>query len=282
MKATKLLVVLTTALLLLGFNQSYALSPLKQSQRSSLLTNNVDKNTILETAYPHTLSTAMAYIEPQKLDDYFKKLDSEYLAENVLGFIHPTIQFKNIQGEERYLVIVEKVGIYDGFIQGCRACSSTADFLLYKKQNNKFVLINSVKDQDQIPSANGHFSFNFISDLQKNLQPFGIDKMGSYTKATFTGAGGQEDSLWFAVLLPDVGKIQAVEIGSAGGSTESFYADRPEFSSSISSTLKILPNNSKYYPIEVTYTEKGKEKKPYKSIFNYSTQKAEYIEKKVK
>lgn len=280
MKTIKLSVVLTAILLLSGLNPSYALSPIqKQSSATSILIN---KNTILETAYPYTLSNAMAYIEPQELDDYFKKLPSEQLDTNVLGFIHPTIQFKNIQGEERYLVIVEKVGISDGYIQGCRACSSTADFLLYKKKNDQFILINSAKDQTQIPSANGHFSFNFQGDLQNNIQPFGIDKMGSYSKASFTGAGGQEVSMWFALLLPDVGKIQALEIGSAGGSTAGFYAGRPQRASSTSSKLKVVVNNSKYYPIEVTYTDKGKENKPYKSIFNYNTQKAEYVEKTVK
>lgn len=40
----------------------------------------------------------MAYMEPENLDDYFKALPAQQL-ENVLGFIHPTLQFNNTQGE---------------------------------------------------------------------------------------------------------------------------------------------------------------------------------------
>lgn len=275
-------IVLATSLIFLSTSISYAQYPIEKNAEpssSSKQTISINKETILKTAYPNTLHQAMVYVEPKELDDYFKKLPREQLEENVLGFFHPIIAYKNPQGEDRYLIIVEKVNIYDGYIQDCRACSSTGDFLIYKKQENQFILINSAKDQTQVPSGNGHFSLDFQKDIQKNLQSFGKNIMGSFTKALFTGAGGQENSIWYALLLPDVGKIQALEIGSAGGSLESYYADRPELASSTSSTLKIIANHSEYYPIEVTYIDKGKEKKPYKSTFTYSAQKAEYVEK---
>lgn len=281
MKTKNQIIALATALFLLSSNSSHAWYPIEKETSAEKQTISVNKDTILRTAYPKSLTKAMAYQEPKHLDDYFKNLPQIQLEKDVLGFIHSTIRFNNTQGEERYLVIVEKVNIYDGYIQGCRACSSTADLLLYKIQNGQFALINSAKDQDQIPSADGHFTLNFKEQLNKNLQAFGKNMMGSYVKASFSGSGGHEESHWYAVLLPDTGKIQAIEVGYAGGSTSSYFADRPHLASSISSTLKVIANGADYYPIEVTYTDKGN-KKPYKSKFTYNAKKSEYVETKVK
>ncbi|MDQ9009739.1 hypothetical protein RFI36_08055 [Acinetobacter gerneri] len=281
MKTKDQIIALATTLFLLGSTTCYAFSPTNKEVSTQNKTITLNQDTILKTAYPKTQTEAMAYQEPKELDDYFKNLPPIQLEKDVLGFIHPAIQFNNAQGEERYLVIVEKVNIYDGYIQACRACSSTADLLLYKIQNGQFVLINSAKNQDQIPSADGHFTLKLKEQLNKNLQAFGKNMMGSYVKATFSGSGGHEESHWYAVLLPDTGKIQAIEIGYAGGSTSSYFADRPHLASSTSSTLKIIANGADYYPIEVTYTDKGN-KKPYKSKFTYNAKKSEYVETKLK
>ncbi len=281
MKTKNQIIALATSLFLLGSATCYALSPIYKDASTAKQKISVNTDTILRTAYPKTLTKAMAYQEPKELDDYFKNLPPIQLEKDVLGFIHPTIQFNNAQGEERYLVIIEKVNIYDGYVQGCRACSSTADLLLYKIQNGQFVLINSAKNQDQIPSADGHFTLKLKEQLNKNLQAFGKNMMGSYAKATFSGSGGHEESHWYAVLLPDTGKIQAIEVGYAGGSNSSYFADRPHLASSTSSTLKVIANGADYYPIEVTYTDKGN-KKPYKSKFTYNAKKSEYVETKVK
>lgn len=240
----------------------------------------LDVDTIIKTAYPQTLTTAMAYVEPQ-LEDYFQAYPQRQLAENTLGFIHPSIEYKNSQGEVRYLVIVEKVQMYDGYIQSCRACSSTMDILIYKKQGQSFTLINSGRDQTEIPTGNGHLKIGYMQELKQNLQAFGQNLMGSYQQSSSTGAGGQESSSWYAVLLPETGKIQAVYLESAGGSTANYYADE-DLGSSTTSTLKVITNQSKYYPIEITYIDNGDKNNPYKSRLNYVESKQAYVEQKIK
>ncbi|SDC66187.1 hypothetical protein SAMN05421749_10987 [Acinetobacter marinus] len=240
----------------------------------------LDHTTILKTAYPRTQTEAIAYVEPNDLDPYFKTLSAHQLTPDVLGFIHPTITYNNPQGELRYLIIVEKVQINNGYISSCRACQNTADFLIYKHEAGQYQLVNSALDQTQVPSANGHLQYQYASDLQKNLQPFGKNMMGSYVLSSYSGAGGDESSIWFAVHLPDEGKVQAVEIGAAGRDTSSFYADRPALATSIYSTLKLIDNQSTYYPIEVIYyhSDQSTSSPLQRTQFIYDQQKQGYVE----
>lgn len=234
-------------------------------------------NTIVQMVYPKILNEPLAHVTPV-LNDYFKSYPYQQFEPNILGFFHPSIEYKNPQGETRYLVIVEKVKINNGYIQDCRACSSTVDLFIFKKQDNHFQLVNSALNQKDIPTADGHLYFSFKHDLQKNLRPFGKNMIGSYTLATFTGAGGQEISTWYAVLLPEAGRVQVLEIGSAGNDTSSYYADRPEFASIVTSTLRVVNNQNTYYPVEVTYINQDQSKKPYKSLFMYDQAKHLYVE----
>jgi hypothetical protein len=103
--------------------------------------------------------------------------------------------------------------------------------------------------------------------------------MGSYSKAAFTGTGEQEVSIWYALLLSDAGEIQALEMGSAGGRTGLVDTHLASYTRS---TLKIVPNKEKYYPIEVTYIESGRENNSSKSVFSFSEKQAKYIEKKMR
>ena len=242
--------------------------------------NTLDIDTIMKSAYPKTLTEPMAYVEPREIDEYFAEYPSRQLETNTLGFIHPTIEYKNIQGEIRYLVIVEKVEIYDGFIQSCRACQNELDLLIYKKQNGHFQLINAARDQNDIPSGNGHLRYDFKSQLVKNLQPFGRNLIGSYMLTSYSGAGGQEESVWYVVLLPDIGKVQILSFASAGGSTLSFYADRPEMGSETTSILRVLANQDDFYPLEVSYTHAGETKPHEKIVFKYHREKNKYLETK--
>lgn len=243
--------------------------------------NVLDLDTVLETAYQRNKQPVVLAPATDSSEQYFHQFPNTLLESNVLAFMHPVITYTNVQGEFRYLVIMETAKYYDGYISSCRACSSQVDILVYKKQGNQFVLTGLAKNQEDIPSSNGHLMLDFQKQFKENVQKFGANMMGSYVYATFTGAGGQEESLWYGILLPDNAQPQAVQIGHAGGSTASFYADRPEMASTVTSTLKVIQNQSVYFPIEVTYIDENQPKKPYKSIFQYETSQQVYVEKKV-
>ncbi|KAA8734817.1 hypothetical protein F4V57_03390 [Acinetobacter qingfengensis] len=267
------------------FSACQTINPVLDNAKSTLsqniLTKKIDKldiDTIMKSAYPKTVSEPMAYVEPKALDEYFRNYPSRQIEANVLGFIHPTIEYKNIQGELRYLVIVEKVKIYDGYIQSCRACRSQLDLFIYKKQNGQFQLINSARDQNDIPSGDGHLQSDFNDQFMQNFQRFGRNITGSYMRTTYTGAGGQEESVWYVVLLPDIGQLKIMSIASGGGSTENYYADRPEMASVITSTLRVQANQADYYPIEVIYTDTNTPKTSKKIVLQYALDKGKYVE----
>ena len=260
---------------------SFTLKEMVQKKSSQGLIKTLDFSTILATAYQTPLKSIILSKPTDSTERYFSQLQNSLLTENKLALMHPILPYKNEQGEERYLVVIETVQYSDGYISSCRACSSQVDLLVYKKQGSQYRLLNMVKNQDRIPSSNGHLILDFRKQLQQNFQSFGQNIMGSYVKATFSGAGGQEESLWYALLLPESGQLQMLDIGHAGGSTTSYYADRPELASTVTSIIKVKPNQSKYYPLEVIYTNIDEPQKPYKSIFTYVEEKQEYIEKSI-
>ena len=253
----------------------------KSAERFSKKNNVLNLDTVLATAYQRTKQPVVLAPATDSSEQYFHQFPNTLLEPNVLAFLHPIIEYNNTQGEQRYLVIMETVKYYDGYVSSCRACSSQVDILVYKKQGNQFVLTGLAKNQEDIPSSNGHLMLDFQKQFKENVQTFGANMMGSYVYATFTGAGGQEESLWYGILLPENAQPQAVQIGHAGGSTASFYADRPEMASTVTSTLKVIPNQSVYFPIEVTYIDVDQPKNPYKSIFQYQSSQRAYVEKKI-
>ncbi|MCU4580740.1 hypothetical protein KTJ32_07010 [Acinetobacter gyllenbergii] len=251
-------------------------APLKQYSEAQL-----DQKLILKTAYKNEKPSDHFKLDKSKIDDYFATYPYVLLEPTVLGFIHPTVEYKNTQGENRYLVIIEKVNFHDGYIAGCRACSSMVDVLIYKKQNRTFELVNAAFNQDEVPSADGHLRSDFMAQLKANLQPFGRTMMGSHVLASFTGAGGQETSNWYGILLPDLGDVQILNLAHASGSTASYYADA-DLASTTTSKLKLIVDQSKYYPVEITYIQQGKTSKSEKSIFKYVESQHAYVETQIK
>ncbi len=252
----------------------------KNTLTKTLASAGLDADTVTKAAYPAYKAPVQA--PAVKLSNYFTSLPYKQLSSDELAFFHPAIEYKNMLGQQRYLVIVEKVNFYDGYILGCRACTSTADLFLFKKQGGYFQLINTAYGQTEMPGSDGHMRESFMLDLKKNLQPFGSSVMGSYSLATYSGAGGQENSMWYAVLLPDTGKMQFLEIGTAGGSTASYYAGKPQFAYTQTSTLKVINNQKTYFPLEVTYTDDVQPKKITQSMFIYDSSQQLYQERKLK
>lgn len=238
----------------------------------------LDFKNIVASVYQVEFSTAKLAAAENSSEDYFHRLPQAQLKDNQLAFMHPVIRYQNINAETRYLVMIEKVKFYDGYIQSCRACQSTADFLIYQKQGKGYRLLNAAMDQDAIPSSNGHLLLDFQQQLQANWQPFGQNAIGSAVKAEFSGAGGQRESAWYALMLPDQGQAKMRYVGHAGSDSQSYYADRPELANTVTSSLKVIANGSDNYPLEVTYIDANRPNKPTRQRFQYNAVQDEYMQ----
>ncbi|MDQ8934865.1 hypothetical protein [Acinetobacter rudis] len=202
--------------------------------------------------------------------------------EQYLLSLLPVVSYKNTAGELRYLLVMQKNKYYDGQIMSCRACSADADMFIFKQIDGRYYLVNSKFNMTDLPGGDGELKLD-LEQVSKNIQAFGPELTGSYFEAEFSGAGGQSSSGWYALLLAEQTPIQWVFIGDAGGDTSSFYADRPEMAWTTTSTLKVIPNKSTYYPIQVRYKGVGAQLKKaeisYKT-FEFDRKTSSYIEKK--
>lgn len=195
----------------------------------------------------------------------------------------PVITYKNTLGDTRYLVVMQKNAYFDGQIMGCRACSADADMLIFRQDQGRYYLLNSTFNMTDLPGGNGELKLDF-AQIQKNLQPFGKQLIGSYFEAYFSGAGGQSSSAWYALHLNEQQPIKLVFIADAGGDTRDYYADRPEMASLMTSKLNLFNNAMQYYPIDIIYRHDVYKKK---ATFNnqrfvFDTTKNQYVAVKAK
>lgn len=250
-------------------------------------TNSLVFNDILKNIYAQQIVVSQQYIDDKDFKSYPKSMFYDVAAqEQQLVLMHPVVVYKNANNEIRYFILMEKLPLDgNGYPRMCNACSAKADFLIFKRQlDDSFYLINYQLNGHDLPGGAGRLKLD-LKQIRKNMQPMGKNIIGSYFIGHYSGAGGQAGSEWYSLLLPEQGKIQVVDIGMAGNDSSSFYADRPQYSSVTTSTLKVLPNNQAYYPIEVTYKtlNGGKKKSDFeKSRFIFNPKANAYIEQKIK
>ncbi|RYY80806.1 MAG: hypothetical protein EOO69_01215 [Moraxellaceae bacterium] len=285
----KKLLLLCSIMLLGTIQYSYA-----QNQQEFIETVELNRKTnslvfkdILKHIYAQPLMGAQKYESDENFKPYPKTIFYDVAAqEQQLVLMHPVVVYKNANNEIRYFILMEKLHLDgNGYPKMCNACSAKADFLIFKRQlDDSFYLINYQLNADDLPGGAGRLKLD-LKQIKQHLQPIGKDLIGSYFIGHYTGAGGEAGSEWYNLFLPDKGKIQVVDIGLAGNDSRSFYADRPEYSSVTTSTLKVVPNDQAYYPVEVTYqTLDGAKEKPVveKSRFIFDVKTNAYIEQKIK
>lgn len=221
-------------------------------EKTAVNVKSLDFDEILNRVYQtKPLAVPAALQEISKAPKAIIQARSEEQREYLLSML-PVVTYQNTAGETRYLVVVQKNNYYDGQIMSCRACSPNADMFIFKQIDKRYYLVSATFDMGDLPGGNGELKLD-LTQVNKNMQPFGKELTGSYFEAEFSGAGGQRSSGWYGLLLREQEQIQLVFIGDAGGDTSSFYADRPEMAWTTTSTLKVMPNGAAYYPIQVTY-----------------------------
>ena len=168
-----------------------------------------------------------------------------------IALMRPIIQYKNTAGEDRYLIIIEKTQVTDGEIDSCHICKATADLYSFKKLNNGlFQLVSQTPKNVEESGSNGSTGL-YAEDIKNGLQPLGKNLVGSLFTNFYMGQGAR-DEWWKALHLSENDFINVYYVGDAGSSNERYDEDSPLYYG-YEGTLKVLPNNTTYYPIMLTY-----------------------------
>lgn len=64
-------------------------------------------------------------------------------------------------------------------------------------------------------------------------------------------------SNWYAIHLNQEKGANLLKIAEAGHDNRSYYADRPKLSSTTTSTVQIMKNDAKYYPLNIQYKKQS-------------------------
>ena len=175
-------------------------------------------------------------------------------GERTVAVMHPVINYKNTAGEPRYLVIIEKVLINSssGSLVSCHVCAATADLYSFKKLNNGlFQLVSQTPKDVKFSTSWGRVGL-YAEDIQNGLQPLGKNLMGSIFMNGYTSTG-TTDSWWDVLFLPENDFINIYTLGDAGSNNAGNYEEDSPLYYSYDVAFKVIPENTTYYPIKLTY-----------------------------
>lgn len=206
-------------------------------------------------------------------------------GQQTIAIMHPVVHYENIADESRYLVVIEKV-IVDANtnqLQACHACNATADIYSFKQLDDGGFQLVSKKHPDAIlPNNYGRIQFDSKSFL-KGLQPLGTNLIGSLftTDDYFSGA---TYNYWEALHLPEDDYINSITVGDAGSDFGGMYEQDSPLYYKYDVGLRVVYDDSKYYPIlldlygDMPFERDYKRIEPVNSIvgMQYDSAKREY------
>ena len=174
--------------------------------------------------------------------------------EQTVAVMHPIIIYPSSTGDPHYLVVIEKLKVYadNGSLVSCHICSAKADLYTFKHLNNgQYQLVSKSVPDLKLSSSWGRIQFD-TKEIENSIQLLGKDIMGSIFSNGYTSTGTSE-SWWEVLHLPENNYINVYSLGDAGGDNSGNYEETSPLHYSYESTYQVLPQNSDYYPIKLTY-----------------------------
>ncbi|WP_350656879.1 hypothetical protein [Psychrobacter sp. S1-30-MNA-CIBAN-0213] len=173
-------------------------------------------------------------------------------GEKTVALMHPVISYSNLNGDTRYLVMIEKVKVDAeyGALSDCHACNVTADFYSFKRlPDGRYQLVSKTLPESNIASSYGRARFD-VDKFQAGLQPLGEGLIGSLYKTSGFIYGSSYEN-WTALYLPEDDYIRFHYVGDAGGYND--YGKDSPLDFMYKSTYEVISDNSKYYPIKLRF-----------------------------
>ena len=211
----------------------------------------------------------------------------EATGEDNLAIMHPIINYRNVQGEARFLVIIEKVQIMDdGILVSCHACSGTADLYTFKKlENGQYQVVSMSRPNQEYGGSYGRVHLN-REEILNNMQPIGKKLIGTFYQSNYSNMG-ESTSSWSVIHLPEDDFIANYGVAEASGDNAGNYEPDSPLYFSFESKIQLNDNGKKYFPIQVNYTGDQYDNdytviEPVRPavIFNFNEKTSEYLEQK--
>lgn len=188
-----------------------------------------------------------------------------------VALMRPVIEYQNASGETRYLVVIEKLMVNDGDLDTllCRFCEASGDAYTFKRlDSGVYQLVSKSLPSIEFPEEFGRITFDSLS-MRIGIEPIGKDLVGSIYKNMTDGYVQEVSSWWHVMHLPEDDYIDIYDLGDAGGNSTDYYEEGSPLAYKYDVAYKVLSdNNSKYYPIKMTYLG---------DMPNYDTGRIEYV-----
>jgi len=166
--------------------------------------------------------------------------------------MHPIELYDNTDGEQRYLITIEKVLIHDDSLEYCFPCGSKADLFSFKKLNNgQFQLVSRTSESVEFSSIYSSMDLQ-NNDIRATSESLGENLVGSIFKSGHMRQG-YTDSSWAVLHLPENDFINTYALGDAGSDNSGQEEEDSPFYYSYEGVVEVMPVKAKYYPIKLTY-----------------------------
>lgn len=173
-------------------------------------------------------------------------------AYRTVALMRPIELYDNTDGEQRYLVTIEKVLIHDDSLEYCFPCGSKADLYSFKKLNNgQFQLVSRTSESVVFYEHWGLMNLT-NNDIQDTLQPLGKNLVGSIFISDYM-LQGQTTKGWAVLHLPENDFINTYTLGDAGADNSGYQEEDSPLYYDYEGIVKVIPENAAYYPIILTY-----------------------------
>ena len=252
-KMKKLLLSLALSLFALSVTPAMAAAPaFSASQMSQVKIKDLSFKEVMRQFYGGQMTPTVAD------DPYIDSLPNiglgraDSTAYRTVALMHPIELYDNTDGEQRYLVTIEKVLIHDDSLEYCFPCGSKADVYSFKKLNDRqFQLVSRTSESVEFSSNYGSMNLQ-NNDLYDTLQSLGENLVGSIFKSGYMRQG-YTDSSWAVLHLPENDFINTYALGDAGSDNNGAHDYESPSDYDYEGIVEVMPEKAKYYPIKLTY-----------------------------
>lgn len=175
-------------------------------------------------------------------------------AYRTVALMHPIELYYSANGEQRYLVTIEKVLVADDSLEYCFPCGSKADLYSFKKLNDRqFQLVSMTSESVEFSSIYSSMDLQ-NNEIHNTLQSLGENLVGSIFMSGYMRQGYTDNS-WAVLHLPENDFINTYALGDAGSdnSGANDYDSPFDYDYDYEGIVEVMPAKAKYYPIKLTY-----------------------------
>ncbi|MBO4789476.1 MAG: hypothetical protein J5492_00515 [Oxalobacter sp.] len=204
-------------------------------------------------------------------------------GQNSVALFHPVKPYRTVDGVERFLVMVEIVGLEDdGSMKYCHGCASDVELFAFKREGGGYKLISSTEAGTVFGGAYGTTAID-LNELR--IQQIGSNTMGFLYETGFTNQGVTETTLMLVALHEDK-PIKVVTVtGDDGYSFDNsgMYGEDALESYAYDGQYRLIPSSGELYSIAIDCTgskpDANGKVQPYNQteIYRYLSDKGIYI-----